>query len=81
MAEKTDTETTPMPELMLPSAVAALFRVNPKTVTRWAETGRLSSVKTLGGHRRYPRDEIMQHLRASTETAGTRPEAAVAPGV
>lgn len=78
MADKT--ETTPTPELMLPSEVAALFRVNPKTVTRWAETGRLSSVKTLGGHRRYPRAEIMRQLRASTETAGTHPDAAAAPG-
>ena len=39
--------------LLTPSEVAALFRVDPKTVTRWAKAGKLSSIRTLGGHRRY----------------------------
>ena len=39
--------------LLTPGEVAALFRVDPKTVTRWAQDGRLSSVRTLGGHRRF----------------------------
>jgi len=38
--------------------VAALFRVGSKTVARWAAEGKLPSMKTLGGHRRYPRKEI-----------------------
>jgi excisionase family DNA binding protein len=41
------------PELMTPAEVAALFRVDPKTVTRWAQQGKLLSLRTLGGHRRY----------------------------
>lgn len=45
-------------ELLTPSEVAALFRVDPKTVTRWAKAGKLSCVKTLGGHRRYPASEV-----------------------
>ena len=44
--------------LMTPREVAALFRVDPKTVTRWADEGRLSSIRTLGGHRRYKSDEV-----------------------
>ena len=40
-------------ELLTPSEVAALFRVDPKTVTRWAKAGKLTSIRTLGGHRRY----------------------------
>ena len=39
--------------LLTPAEVAAMFRVDPKTVTRWAKAGRLDSVRTLGGHRRY----------------------------
>lgn len=57
------------PDLLTPAEVAALFRVNPKTVTRWAAAGRLSSVRTLGGHRRYRRAEIEAHLRGETDTA------------
>ena len=39
--------------LLTPAEVAALFRVDPKTVTRWAKAGKLTSIRTLGGHRRY----------------------------
>ena len=45
-------------ELLNAAEVAALFRVDPKTVTRWAKTGKLSSFRTLGGHRRYRRSEV-----------------------
>lgn len=38
--------------------VAALFRVSPNTVTRWADAGKLSYIRTLGGHRRYVRKDI-----------------------
>ena len=34
--------------LLTPSEVAALFRVNPKTVTRWARAGKISAIRTLG---------------------------------
>ena len=47
-----------MDTLLTPSEVAALFRVDPKTVTRWAEAGKLSPVRTLGGHRRYREAEV-----------------------
>jgi excisionase family DNA binding protein len=50
--------------LLTPAEVAALFRVNTKTVTRWARAGKLSAVRTLGGHRRFRRDEIEARLRA-----------------
>lgn len=48
--------------LLSPREVADLFRVDPKTVTRWAQSGRISSVRTLGGHRRYREAEIRAHL-------------------
>ena len=49
----------PEPETLLtPSEVAAMFRVDPKTVTRWAKAGKLSAIRTLGGHRRYRESEV-----------------------
>lgn len=49
-------------ELLTPSEVAKLFRVDPKTVTRWAKAGKLSSIRTLGGHRRYRASEVHRLL-------------------
>jgi excisionase family DNA binding protein len=51
-------------ELLTPAEVAVLFRVNPKTVTRWARAGKISAIRTLGGHRRFRRDEIEAVLRS-----------------
>jgi excisionase family DNA binding protein len=48
--------------LLTPAEVAAIFRVDPKTITRWAKSGRLTCVKTLGGHRRYRAAEILALL-------------------
>jgi excisionase family DNA binding protein len=57
-------QSAPAPEALLtPAEVAALFRVDPKTVTRWAKAGKLSSIRTLGGHRRYRETEVRQLLR------------------
>ena len=55
--------TTERDELMTPAEVAELFRVNAKTVTRWAQAGKISVVRTLGGHRRFRRAEIESSLR------------------
>lgn len=51
-------------ELLTPAEVADLFRVSAKTVTRWAQAGKISTVRTLGGHRRFRRDEVEARLRA-----------------
>ena len=48
--------------LLTPSEVAQLFRVDPKTVARWATAGKLTAVKTLGGHRRYRESEVKKLL-------------------
>lgn len=53
------TSPTAEPEApMTPSEVAHLFRVDTKTVSRWAKQGRLSSFRTPGGHRRFPAGEV-----------------------
>jgi len=51
--------------LLTPAEVAALFRVDPKTVTRWAKAGKLTSIRTLGGHRRYRASEVHALLEAN----------------
>ena len=48
--------------LLTPAEVASMFRVDPKTVTRWAKAGKLSSIRTLGGHRRYRESEVRELL-------------------
>lgn len=45
-------------DLLTPGEVAKLFGVDPKTVTRWAAAGKLTPLRTLGGHRRYRRAEV-----------------------
>jgi excisionase family DNA binding protein len=61
--------TAPDP-LLTPAEVAAMFRVNPKTVTRWARAGKITAIRTLGGHRRFRASESnrcleeMQHMEA-----------------
>ena len=52
--------------LLTPSEVATLFRVDPKTVTRWAKAGKLASIRTLGGHRRYRESEVRLLLAGNT---------------
>jgi excisionase family DNA binding protein len=58
------------PEVLLtPAEVAKLFRVDPKTVTRWAKAGKLTAIRTLGGHRRYRRSEV-ESLLTKSENRG-----------
>ena len=52
--------------LLTPSEVATLFRVDPKTVTRWAKAGKLTSIRTLEGHRRFKESEVKALLTAKT---------------
>lgn len=59
--------------LLTPGEVASLFRVDPKTVGRWATAGRLGSIRTPGGHRRFRESEI----RALLEGEGLIEEASV----
>jgi len=51
--------------LLTPAEVASLFRVDPKTVTRWAKAGKLTAIRTLGGHRRYRASEVNALLQSS----------------
>ena len=55
-------------KLLTPAEVAALFRVDPKTVTRWAKAGKLTSIRTLGGHRRYRESEVRTLFKSIAPT-------------
>jgi excisionase family DNA binding protein len=57
--------------LLTPSEVASLFRVDPKTVTRWAKAGKLTAIRTLGGHRRYRQSEVLGLLKANQNSGGS----------
>ncbi len=58
--------------LLTPGEVATLFRVDPKTVTRWASAGRIGSIRTPGGHRRFRESEV-RHLLANLTSEATAP--------
>jgi excisionase family DNA binding protein len=62
-------EDTQPDALLTPAEVAALFRVNPKTVTRWARAGKITAIRTLGGHRRFRASEIRRCLEQLENTS------------
>jgi excisionase family DNA binding protein len=65
--------------LLTPGEVAGMFRVDPKTVTRWAKAGRLESITTPGGHRRFWEDDVRAFLnRTRPGTAEADADAAAA---
>lgn len=47
-----------------------MFGVNPKTITRWASVGKLSPIRTLGGHRRYRSSEVRALLEDANGDRG-----------
>ena len=62
----------PMDErLLTPAEVAARFRVDPKTVTRWANAGKLTSIRTPGNQRRFRESEVLALLWGEPEGGGS----------
>ncbi len=53
--------------LLRTADVAQLFQVSERTVSEWARQGRIPSVRTPGGHRRYPADQVRLLLEAAEE--------------
>jgi excisionase family DNA binding protein len=56
----------PDDRLLTPGEVATLFRVDPKTVTRWAAAGKIAAIRTPGGHRRFRESDVRALLNTST---------------
>lgn len=53
-----------LPHVLTAADLAPLFRVDPKTVSRWGRDGRIPSFRTPGGHRRFRREDIAAFLEA-----------------
>lgn len=47
-----------------PKDAARVLGVSPLTVARWTRQLNLSTVRTVGGHRRYPKETILRLLHA-----------------
>ena len=55
------------PSYLRTAQVAELLQLSPKTISRWAQEGRLPFFRTLGGHRRYPDADIRALLETQSE--------------
>jgi excisionase family DNA binding protein len=60
----------PRDEYLTPAAVAAIFFVDPKTVTRWATAGKLPAIRTPGGHHRFLKSDVLALLDPVHAAAG-----------
>jgi excisionase family DNA binding protein len=49
--------------LLTPGEVAGILHVDANTVARWSNSGKLSAVRTPGGHRRYYTREVLELAR------------------
>jgi excisionase family DNA binding protein len=58
--------------LLTPKEVAQRFHVNPKTVTRWAKAGKLTAIRTLGGHRRYRQKFLRDYANTRNQPPSSR---------
>ena len=57
-----------MRELITPDEAAEMLGVQPRTVARWSDDGRLWRTFTRGGQRRYDRAEV-RALKRELEAA------------
>jgi excisionase family DNA binding protein len=55
--------------LLKPGEVARILRVHPRTVRNWARDGKLASVYTMGGHRRFTEKVVRAALNGDIEGA------------
>lgn len=54
---------------MSPGELAERFGVDPKTISRWAKSGKIPSFRTLGGHRRFHLDKVEAAIEKMQATA------------
>ncbi len=60
--------------LLTPAEVGELFRVGPKTVTRWAGDGKIESLTTPGGHKRFRESVVLALLEGGTGDIPRQPQ-------
>jgi excisionase family DNA binding protein len=61
------TATSEAPQLLRSHEVATIFDVTERTVINWAAAGKLPSLRTIGGHLRFRRDDVMRLLSGAEE--------------
>lgn len=61
-----------VPFMLSRGDVAALFGVSASTISRWGREGKLPCVLTLGGQRRYVRDDVLKLLEGARRQSGHR---------
>lgn len=67
-----------LPAVLTVEEVAALFKVARKTVLRWDKPGKLpASFRTLGGHRRYRREDVLAWMKPRAAVPRPKPKAGV----
>ena len=54
--------------LLTPAELATKLRVDVKTTSRWAKSGKLHAIRTPGGHRRFYENEVNALIRGETWT-------------
>jgi excisionase family DNA binding protein len=53
-------------DVLTPGDAARLLGVHPKTLERWSREGKIPVAgRTLGGHRRYNREDLLSVFNAS----------------
>jgi DNA-binding transcriptional MerR regulator len=52
-----------------PAVASAKFGVSPQAIRAWAKAGKVTSIRTLGGHRRYDEDEVAAMVDQSLQVA------------
>ena len=62
---------TLLPQLLRATEVAKLFDVTERTVLNWTSSGRLPCIRTIGGHLRYRRPDILQLLEMDSIGTGS----------
>lgn len=64
--------------------VAQMFSVDPKTVVRWANEGKLPCFRTIGGHRRFRKadvDKLLEELSHGSKADASRGQGRDQPGL
>jgi excisionase family DNA binding protein len=60
--------------LLRPRDAARLLAVNPRTLSYWANDGKIRCVTTQGGHRRYPLSVVRALMNGTDQNAVKLPD-------